>query len=56
MHIQTDNVKFSTHIATVVTNQDGCVAFFNCMRRNGYPMVMWTATALCPGSRSRPVS
>ena len=38
LHIPSDNVKFSTHIATVVTNQDGCVAFFNCMRCNGYPM------------------
>ena len=38
LNIPTDNVKFSTHIATVVTNPDGCAAFFNCMKHNGYPL------------------
>ena len=38
LHVPTDNVKFSTHIATVVTGAEACAAFFNCMKMNGYVM------------------
>ena len=38
LHISTDNVKFSTHIATVVSNAETCASFFNCMKQNGYVM------------------
>lgn len=32
------NVRFSTHIATVVATPNSCAAFFNCMKENGYEM------------------
>lgn len=36
--IDASKVKFSTHIATVVSTADACAAFFNCMKHNGYAM------------------
>ena len=38
LNIPSDNVKFSTHIATVVSNPEVCATFFNCMKQNGYAM------------------
>ena len=38
LNIPSDNVKFSTHIATVVSNPEACATFFNCMKQNGYAM------------------
>ena len=34
--IDSTNVKFSTHIATVVATPNSCARFFNCMKKNGY--------------------
>ena len=36
--IDASKVKFSTHIATVVSTADACAAFFNCMKHSGYAM------------------
>ncbi len=36
--IDTANVKFSTHIATVVMTPGACARYFNCMKENGYAM------------------
>ena len=36
--IDASNVKFSTHIATVVATPSSCAAFFNCLKENGYAM------------------
>ena len=36
--IDSSNVKFSTHIATVVMTPNACARFFNCMKENGYDM------------------
>jgi len=34
--INSTNVKFSTHIATVVMTPGACARYFNCMKKNGY--------------------
>ena len=34
--IDKSNVKFSTHIATVVMTPNACARYFNCMAKNGY--------------------
>ena len=34
--IDSSNVKFSTHIATVVMTPNACSRYFNCMKANGY--------------------
>ena len=34
--LDASDVKFSTHIATVVATPGSCAAFFNCMKENGY--------------------
>lgn len=36
--IDSSDVRFSTHIATVVATPKSCAAFFNCMKKNGYAM------------------
>ena len=36
--IDASEVKFSTHIATVVATPKSCAAFFNCLKENGYAM------------------
>jgi len=36
--IDSSNVKFSTHIATVVMTPNACARYFNCMKKNGYEM------------------
>lgn len=36
--IDSSNVKFSTHIATVVMTPNACARYFNCMKANGYDM------------------
>lgn len=34
--IDSSNVKFSTHIATVVMTPNACASYFNCLAENGY--------------------
>ncbi len=34
--MDTSNVKFSTHIATVVMTPGACARYFNCLKKNGY--------------------
>ena len=34
--VDRSDVRFSTHIATVVATPKSCAAFFNCMKKNGY--------------------
>ena len=34
--IDSSNVKFSTHIATVVMTPNSCARYFNCLAKNGY--------------------
>ncbi len=34
--IDRSNVKFSTHIATVVMTPNACARYFNCLKKNGY--------------------
>lgn len=36
--IDSSNVKFSTHIATVVMTPNASARYFNCMKKNGYAM------------------
>lgn len=34
--VDSSNVKFSTHIATVVMTPNACARYFNCLKNNGY--------------------
>ena len=38
MEIDASNVRFSTHIATVVATPKICVSYFNCLKENGYAL------------------
>jgi len=38
LSIDSTGVKFSTHIATVVMTPGACARYFNCMKKNGYPI------------------
>ena len=36
LNIDSGNVKFPTHIATVVMTPNACARYFNCLKKNGY--------------------